>query len=109
MENPEQTLRTMLKYKSLPQHIESVFIHNILKVFAHVMKELEEAQKYDAILQLCDAILAKLSESVKSGELEVQERASTVMVIINIVKEEISNSKYKPDVNNNFKNFKKNK
>lgn len=73
------------------------------------MKELEEAQKYDAILQLCDAILAKLSESVKSGELEVQERASTVMVIINIVKEEISNSKYKPDVNNNFKNFKKNK
>lgn len=90
LDNPEQTLRTMLKYKSLPQHIESVFIHNILKIFAHVMKELEEAQKYDAILQLCDAILAKLSESVKSGELEVQERASTVMVIINIVKEEIS-------------------
>lgn len=57
------------------------------------MEQLEGAQEYDAILQLCDAILAKLSESVKSGELEVQERASTVMVIINIVKEEINNSK----------------
>ncbi|XP_066144483.1 AP-3 complex subunit delta isoform X1 [Euwallacea fornicatus] len=89
LENQEQTLRNMLKYKSLPQHIESVFIHNILKLFAHIMNRYESEGHLDLILDLADVILAKLSESVKSGELEVQERASTVIVIINIVKEEV--------------------
>ncbi|KAL1501543.1 hypothetical protein ABEB36_006845 [Hypothenemus hampei] len=90
LEDPEQTLRCMLKYKSLPQHIESVFIHNILKLFAHILKKYETAKQYENILELCDTINTKLSESIKSAELEVQERASTALIIINIVKEEIT-------------------
>ncbi|CAG9770235.1 unnamed protein product [Ceutorhynchus assimilis] len=89
LEQPEQTLRCMLKYKCLPQHIESVFIHNIIKLFAHVMEKYELAGRFDDILELCDAILAKMDDSIKSAELEVQERASTALIIINIVKEEI--------------------
>lgn len=89
LKQPEQTLKAMLKYKTLPQHIESVFIHNILKLFAHVMKNLEGQNQWEEILSLCDEISGKLQESLKSGELEVQERSSTSLVIIEIVKEEI--------------------
>lgn len=89
LENPEQNLRCMIKYKSLPQHIESVFIHNIIKLFAYIMEKYELAGEYDEILTLCDLILDKMNDSIKSAELEVQERASTAIIIINIVKEEI--------------------
>ncbi|KAJ8921177.1 hypothetical protein NQ315_013649 [Exocentrus adspersus] len=89
LKDPEQTLQSMLKYKVLPQHIESVFIHNIIKIFAHVMEKYELNQQYEEILRLCDLITNKMSESIKSGELEVQERASTSLIIVNIVQEEI--------------------
>jgi AP-3 complex subunit delta-1 len=93
LKQPEQTLRSMLKYKSLPQHIESVFIHNVVKLLAHVMRGYELEGKYDEVVGLCDDISAKLHESLKSGELEVQERSSTSLVIVNIVKEEIGKVK----------------
>ncbi|XP_044762677.1 AP-3 complex subunit delta [Coccinella septempunctata] len=89
LKEPEKVLRMMLKYKPLPQHIEAVFIHNVLKLFAHVMEKYELEEKYDEILELCDAISAKLSDSLKSAELEVQERSSTCLNILEIVKEEI--------------------
>ncbi|RZB38732.1 Adaptin N and/or BLVR domain containing protein [Asbolus verrucosus] len=93
LKGPERTLRAMLKYKSLPQHIESVFVHNVLKLFGHVMQRHELAGRYDDVLELCDDIAAKLQESVKSGELEVQERSSTSLVIVKIVREEIARAK----------------
>lgn len=83
----------MLKYKSLPQHIEAVFIQNILKIFAHLMQEYETDEQYEAIISLCDLVIEKMNESLKSGELEVQERASTNLVILKIVHEEISASR----------------
>lgn len=92
LKNPQHTLEGMLKYKSLPQHIEAVFIQNILKIFAYLMQCYEVDQEYNEILYLCDVINEKLNESLKSGELEVQERASTTSVILKIVHEEISAS-----------------
>lgn len=95
----------MLQYKSLPQHIEAVFIQNILKIFAHVMEQYEIDQQYDAIISLCEAVSDKMNESLKSGELEVQERASTTVVILKIVQEEISASKLKIIILNFFYNI----
>lgn len=96
LKNPEDTLRAMVKYKSLPSHIEAVFIQNILKIFAVIVLERYiENEQYSEIIQLCDFINEKLSESTKSGELEVQERASTTSVIIEIVKNEVLTSKWR--------------
>lgn len=86
LETPEGTLRAMIRYKTLPAHIESVFIHNILKLFAHVFDVCEKNERLIDILPLCDAITEKLRESVKSGELEVQERSSTTLIMIDIVR-----------------------
>lgn len=96
LKEPEKVLKMMLNYKPLPQHIESVFIHNILKLFAHIMERYELEEEHDKILELCDLISAKLQDSLKSAELEVQERSSTCLSIIEIVKEEIDLSKYSP-------------
>ncbi|KAI4454760.1 delta adaptin-related [Holotrichia oblita] len=87
LENQEQTLRAIVKYKTLPQHIEAVFIQNIFKLFVNIMLKLEVAERYDDILALVDVILSRLSDAVMSGELEVQERASTTCVMLKIIKE----------------------
>ncbi|XP_056647790.1 AP-3 complex subunit delta [Diorhabda sublineata] len=88
LKDPEETLRSMVKYKMLPQHIESVFLQNILKIFTFIVKKYEINEQYDDVLRICDLVMEKLSESIKSGELEVQERASTSIMIIKIVQEE---------------------
>lgn len=82
----------MLKYKQLPQHIEAVFIHNILKLFVRALEKHEQNEEYDEILFMADSITEKLNESVTSAELEVQERASTTLMIIEIVHEAILES-----------------
>lgn len=87
LEKPEETLRAMIKYKALPAHIEAVFIHNILKLFAHVFDRYEKNAQLGEILPLCEEITEKMKESVKSGELEVQERSSTTLVMISVAKE----------------------
>ncbi|KAF5293038.1 hypothetical protein FQR65_LT11030 [Abscondita terminalis] len=94
LKNPEDSLKAMLNYKSLPQHIESVFIHNILKLFARILEKYEANDKFDEVLGYCDLIEAKLSESIKSAELEVQERSSTTLMIIKIVKEALLERKH---------------
>lgn len=88
LKDPEGTLQSMVKYKILPQHIESVFLQNIFKIFTFVIKKYEVDEQYDNILRICDVVIEKLNESIKSGELEVQERASTLLIIIKIVQEE---------------------
>ncbi|XP_028145616.1 AP-3 complex subunit delta [Diabrotica virgifera virgifera] len=93
LKDPEQTLKAMVKYKILPQHIESVFIQNILKVFTFVIRKYETEEQYDEIQRVCDLVIDKLSDSIKSAELEVQERASTSLMIIKIVREECESRK----------------
>lgn len=109
---PEQTIKAMIKYKMLPQHIESVFIQNILKIFTFIIRKYEMNDQNDDALRICDLVCDKLNESIKSGELEVQERASTSLMIIKIVKEEFAaknstdNNKILEDDSNNEMNLK---
>lgn len=87
LKNPEETLRSMIKYKMLPQHIEAVFIQNTLKLFAHIIEKYELDGRYEEVIVLCDLMVNKLNDSIKSGELEVQERSSTTLMIMEILKE----------------------
>lgn len=94
LERPLDALTNMLAFQSLPPHIQAVFIQNILKLFARLVKECEERQDIDGISQLHDMITIQLGEYVKSAELEVQERANTSMIIVSLVHQEIKKSKY---------------
>lgn len=83
----------MVKYKSLPPHIEAVFLQNLLKLAAHVFDRHERDERYEDIVALIDLVNGKFSESVKSAELEVQERSSTSMMMLKIAKDAVLESK----------------
>ncbi|XP_017769237.1 PREDICTED: AP-3 complex subunit delta [Nicrophorus vespilloides] len=85
LKEPEASLIAMLKYKSLPPHIEIVFIQNILKLYACCLMKYELAQDYDKICGMYEVTQRKLENSLKSPEIEVQERASSTLMILEVV------------------------
>lgn len=109
LNNPEQTLLAMLsgKVNLLPNHIQSVYVQNILKILNIILKEASQEHIVEVIsilrillsifrivsnfvcFQLCETICSKLPQFVNSGDLEVQERASSALQLINLVKSEI--------------------
>lgn len=93
LEDPDATFKCMIKYRSLPPHIEAVFIQNSLKLFAYILDRHETNEAFDDVLNICEQLKEKLNDGIKSGELEVQERASTTLIILDIVKESIDQSK----------------
>lgn len=93
LNNPLDTFHNMLAYNGLPSHIQAVFIQNVLKLYARLVKEFEENENWHNIIEIHDVLNEKLLEFVTSAELEVQERANTALVIISLVKEEIIKSK----------------
>ncbi|XP_065166579.1 AP-3 complex subunit delta isoform X2 [Atheta coriaria] len=93
LQKPESTLISMLKYKNLPQKIEIVFLQNILKLYARCLMLYEIAEDYDKIDGMYEVTQKKLRNSLKSPEIEVQERASTTLMMLEIVQEEIMKRK----------------
>lgn len=96
------------KVNLLPNHIQSVYVQNILKILNIILKEASQEHIVEVIIisrlfsslilgilsnlvcfQLCDTICSKLPQFVNSGDLEVQERASSALQLINLVKSEI--------------------
>lgn len=88
LENPLATLQSMLRSQasSLPGHIQAVYVHNILKLaattFAKAERE-EDTETMDKIYGLKD----KIAAFVCSGDLEVQERSSSALVLFECLKE----------------------
>lgn len=93
-ERARQTVEFMLVYKNLPPHIQAVFIQNILKITSHLLAYYQQHEQYDALVEFCDMLSERMEEMIKSAELEVQERASTSLMLIQVVKEEMRSCKY---------------
>ncbi|KAH0535660.1 AP-3 complex subunit delta-1 isoform X2 [Cotesia glomerata] len=88
LDDPIATLKSMLKSQasSLPGHIQAVYVHNILKLAAITLNKAyseEDLATIDQIFELKD----KMAEFVCSGDLEVQERSSAVLVLFDYLKE----------------------
>ncbi|CAG5081344.1 Similar to Ap3d1: AP-3 complex subunit delta-1 (Mus musculus) [Cotesia congregata] len=88
LDDPIATLKSMLKSQasSLPGHIQAVYVHNILKLAAITLNKAyveEDLEKIDQIFELKD----KMAEFVCSGDLEVQERSSAVLILFDYLKE----------------------
>ncbi|XP_043286918.1 AP-3 complex subunit delta isoform X1 [Venturia canescens] len=82
LEDPLSTLRAMLKSQSssLPGHIQAVYVHNILKLAATTLAKARRENDEDTmkiIFEMKDSI----AEFVRSGDLEVQERSSSALVL----------------------------
>ena len=76
LKEPRTTLESMLRPKvsTLPGHIQSIYVQNLLKVYWRVLSEEgEDAQLVSNTNQL---LMDRLPMFVQSADLEVQERVS---------------------------------
>ena len=65
------------KVPTLPGHIQSVFVQNIIKLYAHIVSESEQEEGDDVIRDVTQLLVDKLPMFVQSADLEVQERVGT--------------------------------
>jgi AP-3 complex subunit delta-1 len=68
---------------TLPGHIQGVYVHNALKLYAATARKTPPNEQ--TLAQMRTTILDKLVVFVHSGDLEVQERAVAVREIIQCV------------------------
>lgn len=101
--DPEETLKVFLNGRpALPGHIQAVFVQNIIKLFSRLTLEKVNSEdstsgKIKQISRLCDLMLEKLPLFISSGDIEVQERASSAFMLIEILKSIVN-----PENNSDF-------
>ncbi|TGZ49560.1 AP-3 complex subunit delta-1 [Temnothorax longispinosus] len=88
LEDPLATLQSMLRSQasSLPGHIQAVYVHNILKLAATTFAKAENEENTETIDKIYE-LKDKIATFVCSGDLEVQERSSSALVLLECLKE----------------------
>ncbi|XP_076653466.1 adaptor-related protein complex 3, delta 1 subunit-like garnet [Halictus rubicundus] len=88
LEDPLATLQSMLRSQasSLPGHIQAVYVHNILKLATATLCRAEKEEDTETMVQIYE-LKDKIAAFVCSGDLEVQERSSSAMVMLECLKE----------------------
>ncbi|XP_075228481.1 AP-3 complex subunit delta-1-like isoform X2 [Lycorma delicatula] len=87
LDNAEATLEAMLggRVNSLPGHIQAVYVQNILKVLTVL---LTKSPVSHAIL-ICAHVCERLPQFVQSADLEVQERASSALHLVQYIHDQL--------------------
>ncbi|XP_034947405.1 AP-3 complex subunit delta-1 [Chelonus insularis] len=88
LDDPIATLKSMLKSQasSLPGHIQAVYVHNILKLATITLNKAQKDEDQETIDQIF-SLKDKMAEFVCSGDLEVQERSSAVLVLFDYLQQ----------------------
>ncbi|XP_029771729.1 AP-3 complex subunit delta-1 isoform X2 [Suricata suricatta] len=81
LQEPQQTLEAMLRPKvtTLPGHIQAVYVQNVVKLYACILQQKEQAAEPEAAQDVTQLMVERLPQFVQSADLEVQERASCVL------------------------------
>ncbi|GAB0092254.1 AP-3 complex subunit delta [Sergentomyia squamirostris] len=87
--DPEDTLKSLLKPRQLPDHIQAVYIHNSLKLLTRMLTKCLEDGNPREIFRLCSLFVDKVTPFASSGNIEVQERSSSALIIIQMLKDEL--------------------
>lgn len=84
--DPKAVLEAMLKPKitALPGHIQSVYVQNIIKLYADIIKraESEEEEEAESVKLVGEMLQEKLPIFVQSSDLEVQERVRIKILVL---------------------------
>lgn len=81
-----------MRPRPLPGHIQGVYVQNILKLFTRIATGLLEKNDTEQIVQLSNLLLKKLPSFISSGHIEVQERASSAFVLIQMLHDQLAPS-----------------
>uniref|UniRef100_A0A8C8S211 AP-3 complex subunit delta-1 n=1 Tax=Pelusios castaneus TaxID=367368 RepID=A0A8C8S211_9SAUR len=87
LEELNQTLEAMLKPKvtTLPGHIQAVYVQNMVKLYASILQQKEQAGEKEAAQEITQLMIDRLPQFVQSADLEVQERASCILQLIKYI------------------------
>uniref|UniRef100_A0A8D2QKU5 AP-3 complex subunit delta-1 n=1 Tax=Zonotrichia albicollis TaxID=44394 RepID=A0A8D2QKU5_ZONAL len=82
-----QTLEAMLRPKvtTLPGHIQAVYVQNMVKLYASILQQKEQAGEKEAAQEITQLMIERLPQFVQSADLEVQERASCILQLIKYI------------------------
>ncbi|XP_075154927.1 adaptor-related protein complex 3, delta 1 subunit-like garnet isoform X1 [Haematobia irritans] len=86
LEDAEHTLNILLRPRQVPGHIQSVFVQNVIKLFTRLATTCLENEDPKGLVRLCNHVLEKLQEFNSSDDIEVQERANSACVLIDMLK-----------------------
>uniref|UniRef100_A0A1Q3F930 AP-3 complex subunit delta n=1 Tax=Culex tarsalis TaxID=7177 RepID=A0A1Q3F930_CULTA len=86
LDNPEQTLNILLQPRQVPGHIQAVYVQNATKLFANLVHDCLEEDNLADIRKYCDQLLDGLPVYLSSGDIEVQERASSAFMTVQMLK-----------------------
>ncbi|XP_059616416.1 AP-3 complex subunit delta [Phlebotomus argentipes] len=87
--DPEDTLKSLLKPRQLPDHIQAVYIHNALKLLTRMLVRSLDEENVREIVCLCNLFEEKVTHFVSSGHIEVQERSSSALIMIQMLRDEL--------------------
>ncbi|BFG01702.1 AP-3 complex subunit delta [Drosophila madeirensis] len=90
LEDAERTLNILLRPRQLPGHIQGVYVQNVIKLFARLATSCLELQDLSGIVRLCDHVLDKLQHFNGSSDIEVQERASSACMLIEMLRSQLT-------------------
>uniref|UniRef100_A0A8D0VFT2 AP-3 complex subunit delta-1 n=1 Tax=Sus scrofa TaxID=9823 RepID=A0A8D0VFT2_PIG len=84
LQDPQQTLEAMLRPKvtTLPGHIQAVYVQNVVKLYAAILQQKEQAADAQAAQEVTQLLVERLPQFVQSADLEVQERASCILQLV---------------------------
>ncbi|EDW82456.1 uncharacterized protein Dwil_GK25122 [Drosophila willistoni] len=90
LEDAEKTLNILLRPRQLPGHIQGVYVQNVIKLFARLATTCLELQDLPGIVRLCDHLLEKLQHFNGSSDIEVQERANSACMLIEMLRTQLA-------------------
>uniref|UniRef100_A0A8D0H4B0 AP-3 complex subunit delta-1 n=1 Tax=Sphenodon punctatus TaxID=8508 RepID=A0A8D0H4B0_SPHPU len=87
LDEPNQTLEAMLRPKvtTLPGHIQAVYVQNMVKLYASILQQKEQAGEKEAAKEITQMMVERIPQFVQSADLEVQERASCILQLIKYI------------------------
>lgn len=62
------------KVTTLPGHIQAVYVQNMVKLYASILQQKEQAGEKEAAQEITQLMIERLPQFVQSADLEVQER-----------------------------------
>lgn len=85
--DPRRTLESMFygRITSLPGHIQSIYVQNIVKLYSAIIRQLEEEEDREKCQETTQFMLDKLPQFTASAHLEVQERACCIIQLLKYV------------------------
>lgn len=62
------------KVTTLPGHIQAVYVQNVVKLYANILQQKEQAGEAEGAQAVTQLMVDRLPQFVQSADLEVQER-----------------------------------